>query len=108
MAAARFAFRTPAQHGCLLSARVAVDAIERLHVIGFPIPRFLLLRVIFSGHRVAGDERRSRCGRSTGAKRAAKVATSACGLLFRFSRRLLPSSPPAVTKAARTPRFRFP
>src|SRR5947207_14442236 len=59
------------------SARVAVDAIERLHVIGFPVPCLALLIVgLGVGLRLRGAKRRGCHGGRSSSEHAKKGTTS--------------------------------
>src|SRR5947207_7907862 len=76
------------------SARVAVDAIERLHVIGFPVSCLALLIVGFGvGFRFPCAERRGRRDGRACSEHAKKFTTSNRGLVFGAHRDVLSLGP---------------
>src|SRR5438874_6233561 len=93
------------------SARIPVDPIEGLHVLGFPVTRLALLVVALGiGARFTGERPgyRDRNGRA-GAQRAKELTTTQRLLRLFFHCAHPPMSDPAfasLTTAARRPRFR--
>src|SRR5581483_4522020 len=86
------AFCSFRQHGSLPSARIAIDAVKRLYLVGIGVVARLALLVVVL--RIGGRRRRQRAGAGSGyagarCQNAKEIATTERRLILLFHRRLL-------------------
>src|SRR5581483_9918710 len=81
------AFCSFRQHGSLPSARIAIDAVKRLYLVGIGVVARLALLVVVL--RIGGRRRRQRAGAGGGCQNAKEIATTERRLILLFHRRLL-------------------